>query len=283
MLRHVGTERRGKTTTIEILEGLLEPTGGAVRILGMGWRDSGRAIRERISISLQNQVLRKTDRRETLTLFRSLYRSGIARPRRSPYLSRTRPTLGEEPLRRPETARWPWPRPWSAIRPRDELLDEPTTGLDPHSRRQLAEIIRQWRRHGRTTLLTTHYMEEAERLCDRVAIVDRGRIIALGQPRELIARLGGRHVVEFSVESPEAMRLPPETWSTLPAVTGCRCEDGLIHLSVTEPHVVLPALLEWLAARNWRLASLTTRHGSLDDVFVGLTGRQIEPAEEANR
>ena len=107
------------------------------------------------------------------------------------------------------------------------FLDEPTTGLDPHSRRQLAEIILDCRRHGRTTLLTTHYMEEAERLCDRVAIVDHGLIIALGSPRELIARLGGEHVVEFSVQSPEAVQLPAESWSGLPAVTGCRYEDGL--------------------------------------------------------
>jgi ABC-2 type transport system ATP-binding protein len=157
------------------------------------------------------------------------------------------------------------------------FLDEPTTGLDPHSRRQLAEIIRECRRHGRTTLLTTHYMEEAERLCDRVAIVDHGRVIALGTPRELIARLGGEHVVEFSVQSPGAVQLPAESWSGLPSVTGCRFEDGVIHLSVGEPHVVLPALLESLRERHWRLASLTTRHASLDDVFVNLTGRPIEP------
>jgi ABC-2 type transport system ATP-binding protein len=120
-------------------------------------------------------------------------------------------------------------------------------------------------------------MEEAERLCDRVAIVDHGLVIALGTPRELIARLGGEHVVEFSVQSPDAARLPPEWWEGLPSVTGCRYDNGLVHLSVAEPHVALPALLERLAARNWRLASLMTRHASLDDVFVSLTGRPIEP------
>ena len=122
-------------------------------------------------------------------------------------------------------------------------------------------------------------MDEAERLCDRVAIVDHGRIIALGSPRELIARLGGEHVVEFSVQSSAAMQLPVESWSGLPAVTGCRCENGVIHLAVTEPHVVLPALLQRLAAHHWHLTSLTTRHASLDDVFISLTGRPIEPAE----
>ena len=123
-------------------------------------------------------------------------------------------------------------------------------------------------------------MEEAERLCDRVAIVDHGLIIAQGSPRELIARLGGEHVVEFSLQTQEAMRLPTTVWNDLPAVTLCRYENGAVHLSVTEPHVVLPALLAWLAERNWHLTSLTTRHASLDDVFVMLTGREFEAAQE---
>jgi ABC-2 type transport system ATP-binding protein len=161
------------------------------------------------------------------------------------------------------------------------FLDEPTTGLDPHSRRELWEIINSCRRQGRTTLLTTHYMEEAERLCDRVAIIDHGRIIALGTPRELIAQLGGDHVVEFSVRESSIAELPAEFWNDLPAVTGCRYEAGAVHLSVTEPHVVLPALLDRLARRCWQLASLTTRHASLDDVFVMLTGRPLESDGEA--
>jgi ABC-2 type transport system ATP-binding protein len=137
--------------------------------------------------------------------------------------------------------------------------------------------------------MTTHYMEEAERLCDRVAIIDGGRIIALGSPRELIARLGGQHVVEFSLQDqgtvPFGSTLPTDSWNELPGVTGCRYEGGIVHLSANEPHVVLPALLESLARRGWRLASLTTRHASLDDVFIMLTGRQLEAegAEEAEK
>jgi ABC-2 type transport system ATP-binding protein len=280
----LGPNGAGKTTTIEILEGLLEPTSGDVEILGMRWRQSGAAIRERIGISLQEtRFSDKLTVRETLTLFRSFYRSGI-----EPQEAIARVSLEDKA----DT----WVRSLSGGQkqrlavavalvgdPALMFLDEPTTGLDPHSRRQLAGIIRESRRHGRTTLLTTHYMEEAERLCDRVAIVDHGRIIALGTPRELIARLGGEHVVEFSVQSPEAMRLPPESWRGLPAVTGCRSENGVIRLSVTEPHLVLPALLDWLAARDWHLTSLTTRHASLDDVFISLTGRSIGPAEAADR
>jgi ABC-2 type transport system ATP-binding protein len=160
------------------------------------------------------------------------------------------------------------------------FLDEPTTGLDPHSRRQLWEIIGECRRQGRTTLLTTHYMEEAERLCDRVAIVDHGRIIASGPPRELISRLGGHHVVEFSLACREGAGQPAEFWSDLPSVVSCRGEAGRVLLSVEEPHRLLPALVERLERRQWQLASLLTRHASLDDVFVMLTGRQLQQAEE---
>jgi ABC-2 type transport system ATP-binding protein len=276
----LGPNGAGKTTTIEILEGLLEPTSGDVEILGMRWRQSARAIRERIGISLQEtRFSDKLTVREILALFRSFYRSGLA-----PEEAIARVSLDDKA----DT----WVKKLSGGQkqrlavatalvgdPALVFLDEPTTGLDPHSRRQVAEIVRGFGRHGRTTLLTTHYMEEAERLCNRVAIVDHGCVIALGPPRELIARLGGEHVVEFSVQPAGAMQSPAETWSSLPAVTGCRCENGAVHLSVTEPHVVLPALLEMLAARGWRLASLTTRHASLDDVFVSLTGRPIEPAE----
>jgi ABC-2 type transport system ATP-binding protein len=160
------------------------------------------------------------------------------------------------------------------------FLDEPTTGLDPQSRRQLWDVIRDFRRLGRTVLLTTHYMEEAERLCDRVAIVDRGRIIALGSPRELVAGLGGDHVVEFAVDAAEADLPGPDEWRDLPAVTDSLREDGCYRLSVVQPHLVIPAVLDRLAKRNLHLASLTTRHASLDDVFVKLTGRALEEAEE---
>jgi ABC-2 type transport system ATP-binding protein len=122
-------------------------------------------------------------------------------------------------------------------------------------------------------------MEEAERLCDQVAIVDKGKVIALGSPRELIASLGGEHVVEFSLDA-ASDDLPDENeWTTLPAVIDSRRDDRHFQLSVEEPHIVIPSVLERLENKGWRLASLTTRHASLDDVFVKLTGRQFE--EEA--
>jgi ABC-2 type transport system ATP-binding protein len=279
----LGPNGAGKTTTIEILEGLLEPTSGEVEILGMRWSDGGATIRERIGISLQEtRFSDKLTVRETLNLFRSFYKSGtdpdevIARVSLEDKADTWFKKLSGGQKQRLAVA--------AALvgDPVLMFLDEPTTGLDPHSRRQLAEIIRDCRRNGRTTLLTTHYMEEAERLCDRVAIIEHGRIIALGTPRDLIARMGGEHVVEFSLESADAMGLPLDALSGLPSVTGCRCENGVIHLSVTEPHVVLPVLLDWLGNRSLKLTSLTTRHASLDDVFVSLTGRSLEAAEETS-
>jgi ABC-2 type transport system ATP-binding protein len=276
----LGPNGAGKTTTIEILEGLLRQTAGDVEILGKMWRREANAIREEIGISLQEtRFSDKLTVRETLTLFRSFYRQGI-----EPDEAITRVSL--------EDKMDSWVKNLSGGQrqrlavaaaligdPALLFLDEPTTGLDPQSRRQLWDIIEQCRRQGRTTLLTTHYMEEAERLCDRVAIVDHGRVIALGPPGELIARLGGDHVIEFSFDSPEACPWGAADWTDLPAVTGARHEAGAVRLSVTEPHVALPAVLERLRHRNGHLASLTTRHASLDDVFVMLTGRQIEVSE----
>jgi ABC-2 type transport system ATP-binding protein len=159
------------------------------------------------------------------------------------------------------------------------FLDEPTTGLDPQARRQLWEIIRSFRALGRTVLLTTHYMDEAERLCDRVAIVDKGKVIALGTPRELILSLGGEHIIDFTLTNGA---VPETDWQLrLPAVRSTRREGEHFCLSVSEPHLALPALLNGLKDQHLELASLTTRHASLEDVFVNLTGRHLREGEEA--
>jgi ABC-2 type transport system ATP-binding protein len=276
----LGPNGAGKTTTIEILEGLLQATSGEVEVLGMRWEKDGEAIRQQIGISLQEtQFSDKLTVRETLTLFRSFYRRGI-----EPEEAIARVSLEDKA----DT----WVKKLSGGQkqrlaaaaalvgePTLLFLDEPTTGLDPQSRRQLWEVIRDCRRQGRTVLLTTHYMEEAERLCDRVAIVDQGRIIALGSPQQLIAGLDGEHVVEFSLESPDGRSVRADDWGDLPSVTACRGEDDAFRLAVKLPHVVIPALLERLESRGLRLAGLTTRHASLDDVFVALTGRQLKDGE----
>ena len=274
----LGPNGAGKTTSIEIMEGLLSSSGGVVEVLGRRWETEPDAIRQEIGISLQEtRFSDKLSVIETLTLFRSFYKTGL-----DPVASMAQVSLEEKASA--------WVNKLSGGQqqrlavavalvgdPRLLFLDEPTTGLDPQSRRQLWEIIQGFGRRGRTVLLTTHYMEEAERLCDRVAIIDRGKIIALGSPRELIASIGGEHVVEFAFESGcEFIPGQEREWTTLPGVTGLNCEDGRFLMTVTEPHVVIPSVLQRIQQTQLRLASLTTRHASLEDVFVKLTGRHLD-------
>ncbi len=169
--------------------------------------------------------------------------------------------------------------------PRILFLDEPTTGLDPQSRRQLWDIVRAFQKKGGTVLLTTHYMDEAERLCDRLAIVDHGVIIAEGTPNDLIDRLGGHHVVEFQVSNNASNNGSHngndnkndhlDHWRSLPSVESVRREDSSVCLSVREPHLTIPALLDAVASQGHRLEHLSTRQASLEDVFVKLTGRHL--------
>jgi ABC-2 type transport system ATP-binding protein len=274
----LGPNGAGKTTTIEIIEGLLPATSGDVEILGMRWGNEDEQIRQRIGISLQETRLAdKLSVLETLTLFRSFYRQGIEPEEAIAHVGL-------------EEKRDAWVVKLSGGQkqrlavacalvgdPELLFLDEPTTGLDPQSRRQLWEIIRGFGRQGRTVLITTHYMDEAERLCDRVAIVDHGRVIALGTPAELIASLGGEHVIEFTVDQEHA-----DGWlADLPGVSSVGSDNGRISLSVAEPHVTLPALLARIEAQRLQLTSLTTRHASLEDVFVRLAGRHLSDEESA--
>ncbi len=283
----LGPNGAGKTTAIEILEGLLKPTSGEVRILGRTWQSQPRELREMLGISLQEtRLAEKLTVRETIELFASFYRQ--PRP--------TKEVLAELGLAEKSDA---WVGKLSGgqrqrlavatalvANPLILFLDEPTTGLDPQSRRQLWEIIREFQRHGGTVLLTTHYMDEAERLCDRLAIIDYGQIIAAGTPAELIDRLGGQHVVEFAVGNETAGVSPDqakagahdfsqETWRGLPGVESVRADDGLVCLTVRQPHVTIPALLEAVSQQGAKLLHLTTRQASLEDVFVRLTGRHL--------
>src|SRR5262249_50771034 len=239
----LGPNGAGKTTTIEILEGLLAPTAGEVTILGRSWESYSRELREQIGISLQETRLsEKLTVRETVELFASFYSeprpSGeiLAALQLEEKADSSVGNLSGGQRRRLAVA--------TALvgSPRILFLDEPTTGLDPQSRRQLWDIIRNFQHSGGTVLLTTHYMDEAERLCDRLAIVDYGRIIAEGSPAELIERLGGHHMVEFSLAGDSER--PPETWKSLPGVDSVYNDDGLVSLAVREPHRTIPALLE---------------------------------------
>ena len=275
----LGPNGAGKTTTIEILEGLLEPTSGEVSILGHSWRENAREMREWLGISLQETRLsEKLSVRETIELFASFYREPRSSDEVMDQLELTEKadawvgklSGGQRQRLAVATA--------LVCNPKILFLDEPTTGLDPQSRRQLWDIIRGFQRDGGTVLLTTHYMDEAERLCDELAIVDHGQIIAEGSPADLIERLGGHHVVEFAVSkvaSGSSDGAALETWRALPSVESAREEDGMVALSVKEPHLTIPALLAEIGRQGSELQHLTTRQASLEDVFVRLTGRHL--------
>jgi ABC-2 type transport system ATP-binding protein len=272
----LGPNGAGKTTTIEILEGLLQPTSGRVSVLGHTWEENPRQLREWLGISLQETRLsEKLTVRETIELFASFY----SEPRSSDEV------LDQLQLREKADA---WVGKLSGGQrqrlavatalvgnPKILFLDEPTTGLDPQSRRQLWDIVRVFQKNGGTVLLTTHYMDEAERLCDRLAIIDHGQVIAEGTPADLIERLGGHHVVEFEAHGNGNDGAHIDQWRALPGVESVRHDDGLVCLTVREPHTTIPALLDAVKRQGSALQHLTTRQASLEDVFVRLTGRHL--------
>jgi ABC-2 type transport system ATP-binding protein len=270
----LGPNGAGKTTTIEICEGLTEPDAGEVMILGRRWGTDDRELRELLGISLQEtQFAEKLTVAETVRLFRSFYRRG---PEAGEVIELVQ--LGEKAgARVGQLSGGQRQRLALACAlvgdPELLFLDEPTTGLDPQSRRQLWELIERFRAGGRSILLTTHYMEEAERLCDRVAIVDHGRMIAEGTPRELIASLGAEHVLEFAVGDSERL----DTGAIAGVVGGTEPgrQDGVWRLQVSELHEAMPALLGELRRQGVQLSELRTHSATLEDVFVTLTGRQL--------
>jgi ABC-2 type transport system ATP-binding protein len=268
----LGPNGAGKTTTIEILEGLTKPDAGEVTILGRRWGGQERELRERLGISLQeSRLTEKLTVYETLELFRSFYERG-----RDP--ERLLEDLALEEKRDARVGKLSGgQRQRLAVAcalagdPEILFLDEPTTGLDPQSRLQLWERIAVFKAAGRTVLLTTHYMEEAERLCDRVAIVDHGRIIALGTPAELIAGLHAPHIIEFSSEP----AVDDELLSSVPGTGERRQRDGRWQLAAANLAQAVPALLSTLDDAGARLVSLSTHRATLEDVFLSLTGREL--------
>ncbi len=268
----LGPNGAGKTTTVEILEGLIEADEGEVEVLGERWTGDGRRLRERLGIQLQETRLEeKLSVLETVTLFRSFYRRGV-----DP--GEVLRAVGLE-----EKAR-AWVRQLSGgqqqrlslacalvCEPEVLFLDEPTTGLDPQSRRKTWEVIERFRSRGGTVLLTTHYMEEAQRLCDRVAIIDRGKVIGSGSPAELIASLEADQVVEFDAEQPPRL----DRLGELHGVQEVGRDGERIRLTVRQAHRTVPALLAELERQRIGLKRLTTHNATLEDVFMTLTGRHL--------
>ena len=271
----LGPNGAGKTTTIEILEGLTEPDEGEVEVLGETWNSGGHALRERLGVSLQEtQLSDKLTVEEILRLFRSFYRQG-----RDP--DEVLAALALEEKRNARFAKLSGGQKQRlavacALVGDPELLflDEPTTGLDPQSRLQLWQQVTAFRERGGTVLLTTHYMDEAERLCDRVAIVDHGRVIALGTPAELIRSLHAADVIEFLSDP----LLPDEELRRLPGVSEIHRRGPNQALAVTSVTESVPALLAAIDKAGARLAYLSTHRATLEDLFVSLTGRELRDA-----
>ncbi|HEY3204148.1 MAG TPA: ABC transporter ATP-binding protein [Thermoanaerobaculia bacterium] len=268
----LGPNGAGKTTTIEILEGLTSPDEGEVTVLGRHWGSHERELRERLGVSLQeSRLTEKLTVIETLELFRSFYARG-----RDP--EKLLADLSLEEKRDARVGKLSGgQRQRLAVAcalagdPEILFLDEPTTGLDPQSRLQLWERIATFKAARKTVLLTTHYMEEAERLCDRVAVVDHGKIIAEGSPAQLIARLHAPHIIEFSTEP--AVNEP--FLAAIPGVSERRQRDGRWFLAAGSLAEAVPALLSALDGAGARLVSLSTHRSTLEDVFIALTGREL--------
>ena len=268
----LGPNGAGKTTTVEILEGLLDPTAGDVELLGRRWSTDETWLRERLGISLQETHLQpKLTVRETLELFRSFYAKG-----KDPDAVLDLVSLREKERARYETLSGGQKQRLAVAcalvgAPEILFLDEPTTGLDPQSRRVLWDIITEFKREGGSIVLTTHYMDEAERLCDRVVIVDHGKRIALGAPRELVRSIGAEQILELQTSAP----CTSEELAALPGVKAARKQADAHVLAVEGAAVTLPALVTWLAEHDNGLTSLSMHAATLEDVFVHLTGRQL--------
>ena len=270
----LGPNGAGKTTTIEICEGLTAPDAGTVELLGLNWSKDESQLRQRIGIQLQEtQFPEKLTVEETLTLFRSFFHHGISVEEsiRTAQLEEKRHarvgTLSGGQKQRLAMA--------CALVGDPELLflDEPTTGLDPQARRHLWDLVEALKQSGRTIILTTHYMDEAERLCDRVAIMDHGRIIALDSPEKLIASVGGEHIVEFAIHDNDGVDATLLT--AIAGVQSHRVDAGVHQLSVRELHTAVPLIFASLAAQGRHLSEFRTHSATLEDVFVGLTGRNL--------
>jgi ABC-2 type transport system ATP-binding protein len=269
----LGPNGAGKTTTIEILEGLTEPDAGSVEVLGLTWKKNAQEIRERIGVQLQDtQLGDKLTVLEVLTLFRSLYRDGkdpedlldwfSLRPKAN---TRYHKLSGGQKQRVVLACAL-------VCNPELLFLDEPTTGLDPQARLAVWNIVQRYKAEGGTVLLTTHYMEEAARLCDRLAIVDEGRLIAQGTPEALTDSLGSAQVLEVKVESTSPNAEPPHQ-------LGFKQRGEWWIKSIDSSHSELgPAiagLLGGLTAANLHVVALRTHQPTLDDVFLARTGKAL--------
>jgi ABC-2 type transport system ATP-binding protein len=270
----LGPNGAGKTTTVEILEGYLGRDAGEVRVLGLDPAAGAAELRSRVGIVLQECAIEPF-----LTVHEVLERRAGYYPRpKQPDDVIEMVGLAEKTKARVKSLSGGQQRRLDlglAIVGNPELLflDEPTTGLDPQARRNLWELVDQLRISGRTIILTTHYMDEAERLCDRVAVMDHGKVIALGTPKELIASIGGEQIVEFATGG--SGQVDAAILTAMPGVQSYRVHAGMHQLSVSELHTAVPRIFASLAAQQVELTEFRTHSATLEDVFVTMTGRNL--------
>ena len=264
----LGPNGAGKTTTLECLVGLREADAGELEVCGLDARKQPGEVKQRIGVALQSTALPdKITPREALKLFGAFYRK-----RAEPAALLARFALTEKADARFDTLSGGQRQRLALAlafvnQPELVLLDEPTTGLDPAARRELHAEILQMKRDGHTVLLTTHYLDEAEQLCDRIAIIDRGRVIATGAPRELIAQSSGSQSVTL-VTKPG---IDGAAVADLPGASDVRSEGGAVKFRTARPTETLAALAALLAAQRVELVELQVKKASLEEVFVGLT------------
>lgn len=268
----LGPNGAGKTTTLEIIEGLRRPSAGSASVLGVDVTRDTRPVKERIGVQLQAvSLIPNLTVWETLDMFSGLYKNRAdpdalldrfaLRDKRDSHVAklsggqRQRLSVALALVNNPEIV----------------FLDEPTTGLDPAARRSLWDTIRELAAERRTVILTTHYMEEAEELCGRVAIMDRGRIISLDTPANLVRSLAAGRTIEFTLTS----EVGHDTLAALPGAKDVRTVDGLTMIGTTEPTATIRALLDLESTAGVTVDDIHIRSATLEDVFISLTGRSL--------
>jgi len=268
----LGPNGAGKTTTVEILEGLRNLDGGRVSVCGLDPQRDSEKLKNEIGAALQSTSLPdKLKTFEAIKLFAGFYsrrrdpeellkRFGLVEKRDTFY---SKLSGGQKQRLALAMA--------LVNNPRVLFFDEPTAGLDPQVRREIYDIIEELRREKKTIVITTHYIEEAERLCDRVAIVDHGKVIALGSPQELKNRSGDKTRIEVQLTRPEAI----DTLRALDGVSECRDLNGGYALHTQRPPQAIVSLVKYLEAQGNELVSLNIATPSLEDVFIELTGRRL--------
>ncbi len=274
----LGPNGAGKTTTIEMLEGLVRPDRGVIVLFGLTWEHDAEAIRRRIGVQLQETVLPEKLRvTEALRVFRSLYDERARsvdevlelvglEEKRGDYVAslsggqRQRLSLGCALVHRPDVL----------------FLDEPTTGLDPQGRRRIWEVVDEFKREGGTVFLTTHFMEEAERLADELLIIDHGKCLQHGTPAEIVDSLGAESILEVRFGDGEAQpAVPEQALAALPDVQSVQTAEGRVRIGARSFERALPAALEVLSEAGLVPTDLNVHRPTLEDVFVSLTGREL--------